>query len=285
MGTSEDRDRIRSRLDAIANRHAGEDRIAEPMDQAATPDWLTEPEVPAHPGARWAPERLRSARVNPGRRGALALAVVGLVAAVIAGMSVLRDRPVAQAVPPLPVVHTELTGGSQAAQPSVTAPPPGAVPQELVVSVVGLVNKGGLVRLPPGSRVADALAAAGGGKEGADLLSLNMAQRVSDGDQILVGVAGSDGGPPLLGSATIGAGAAKAAPPKGSGGAAPGGKVSLNSATEQELDALPGVGPVTAGAIVSWRTTNGKFTDVEQLGEVDGIGPGRLAKLRDLVTL
>lgn len=283
MGTSEDRDRIRSRLDAIANNGAARSPADDPADESATPDWLTEPQSP--PGAWWAPERLRSARLNPGRRGAVALAVVGLLAAVFAGLSVVRDKPVAQAVPPLPVVHAESSGAPRSAQPSSAKPPPeAAATDELVVSVVGLVNRGGLVKLAPGSRVADALAAAGGAKDGADLLSLNMAQRISDGDQILVGVASQDGGPPVLGSATVGPGAAKPADSRG-GKAAPGGKVSLNSASEQELDALPGVGPVTAAAIVAWRNSNGKFTDVEQLGEVDGIGPGRLAKLRDLVSV
>lgn len=280
MGTSEDRDRIRSRLDAIANTGVVRPSVDELPDESATPDWLTDPQ-PA-PGARWAPERLRAARLNPGRRGAVALAVVGLLAAVFAGLSVVRDRPVAQAVPPLPVVHAEAAGKSSSVPPP--APTAGAPADEVVVSVVGLVNRGGLVTLAPGSRVADALAAAGGAMDGADLLSLNMAQRVSDGDQILIGVASTEGGPPVLGSATVGPGAAKGADPGGAKPAA-GGKVSLNSATEQELDALPGVGPVTAAAIVAWRTSNGKFTDVEQLGEVDGIGPGRLAKLRDLVTV
>ncbi|WP_171018839.1 helix-hairpin-helix domain-containing protein, partial [Rhodococcus sp. Q] len=162
------------------------------------------------------------------------------------------------------------------------APPPPA--SDIVVSVVGLVHTSGLVHLPDGSRVADALAAAGGAREGADLLGLNLAQRLADGDQVLVGLAPAPGSVPVAGSATIGAGAVGGGAAGGPGNAT-GGPVDLNTATEQQLDTLPGVGPVTATAIVSWRTANGSFTDVEQLGEVDGIGPARLEKLRTLVTV
>ena len=225
-------------------------------------------------------------RLALGRRGAAVLVLAGLIAAGVAGVAVWRDRPTAQAVPPLPVVEVrepEAVGDEDAGQPApaVEAEPVGDA--QLVVSVVGLVNQAGLVRLPPGSRVADALAAAGGPRPGADVLGLNMAERVDDGDQILVGAMPPDGGPTTVGSARVGPGAAPGSAAGGGGKAA--GKVNLNTAGEGELDALPGVGPVTAAAIVSWRQSNGKFTDVEQLGEVDGIGPARLAKLRDLVTL
>ena len=292
MARTEERDRVRDRLDRLRTaprdsdaensdaekRDATSDgpdsadgREAELGDGPAVPDWLRfEPDPPRS----WLPERLRSARVTVSGRATAALGVVALLAALVAGFSVLRDRPVTQEVPPLPLVETNTLAVSTAA-PTVPAPRQ----EELVVSVVGLVLHSGLVKLPPGSRVADAIAAAGGAREGADLLSLNMAQRVSDGDQILVGVAGADGGAPVLGSATVGAGTAS------SGAAARTGKVNLNTATEAELDALPGVGPVTAAAIVAWRDVNGRFTDVEQLGEVDGIGPSRLGKLRELVTV
>jgi competence protein ComEA len=150
---------------------------------------------------------------------------------------------------------------------------------EIVVSVVGLVSTPGLVQLLPGSRVADALAAAGGVRTGGDTLALNLAQRLSDGDQIVVGVAAPVAAPSAVGGVST-PGAAPA-----DGKATTGGLVDLNTATETELDALPGVGPVTAAAIIAWRTTNGKFTDVAQLGEVDGIGPVRLEKLRSQVTV
>ncbi|GAB2630705.1 ComEA family DNA-binding protein [Prescottella soli] len=258
-------------------------------DDAPTwaPGWLSEQDdsLGESDGLRDSPRRWET-RLNLGRRGAVALVVVGLIAAGIAAVSVWRDRPTAQAVPPLPVVEVRQQDAG-VVDPSASPTPQPAPPApdaQLVVSVVGLVNQAGLVRLPPGSRIADALAAAGGPRPGADVLGLNMAEKVDDGDQILVGVAPPDGGPTTVGSARVGAGTVASgggagAPAKGAG------KVNLNTAAEGDLDALPGVGPVTAAAIVAWRKNNGKFTDVEQLGEVDGIGPARLAKLRDLVTL
>ncbi|RVW05525.1 helix-hairpin-helix domain-containing protein [Rhodococcus xishaensis] len=303
MGTDQDRARARSRL-AVASAGSaptpkGHHHETDDLDAGDTsmwvPEWLSGTDAAFDEADRW-PETSRwsGPRLSPGRRGAAALVVVGLVAAGIAAVSVWRDRPTAQAVPPLPIVEVRDaeavpdggaapagTSTSPSAPPSPsTTPPPD---EHLVVSVVGLVNHAGLVLLPPGSRVADALEAAGGPRPGADLLGLNMAERVHDGDQILVGVVPPDGGPSPVGSAHVGAGTAS--------GTAIGaqarrvGKINLNTAAETELDALPGVGPVTAAAIVSWRQTNGRFTDVEQLSEVDGIGPARLAKLRDLVML
>ena len=125
---------------------------------------------------------------------------------------------------------------------------------------------------------AHALAAAGGVLDGAETVGLNLAQKLVDGDQIVVGAADQSGG---VSSSTTAGGTSPAATGE-SGGA---GLVNLNTATEAELDELPGVGPVTAAAIISWRTSNEKFTDIEQLGEVDGIGPARLAKLRVLVSV
>lgn len=264
MGSIEERERIRGRLDAIRGEQADTAQGVE-QDAAGAP-WLSEE---THRRSKdWLPERLRGARFDPGRRSALTIAVVGVVAMSIAGFSVFRDRPQPQAVPPLPVVHVAQQDSAGSAPASGAAP----AAEELVVSVVGLVHAGGLVRLPPGARIADAVAAAGGAQPGADLIALNMAQRVADGDQIVVTPPGVGPPPPAPGAAV-------------QPGGAPAGKVGLNAATEAELDALPGVGPVTAAAIVAWRSANGKFTDVEQLGEVDGIGPGRLAKLRDLVGL
>src|SRR5690606_24400919 len=117
------------------------------------------------------------------------------------------------------------------------------------------------------------------------------AQRLSDGDQIIVGSSGGEPGVPRLGSTTIGAsgrppGTAGAATPGPTAGSTePGTKGKLNSANESGLDAHPGFGPGTARAIITSRTTGGQSTDVEQLGDVDGIGPARLARLRDLVTV
>lgn len=300
MGTDHDRARARSRLAATAakpGRADGHDTADDPGDAGSdwAPGWLGDHEAAAdEPDWSPAPSRWRGVRLSPGRGGAVVLVAVGLVAAIVAAFSVWRDRPTAQAVPPLPVVEVRESadpgadahvGATASADPTADPAPP---PEELVVSVVGLVNQAGLVRLPAGSRVADALAAAGGPRPGADVLGLNMAERVDDGDQILVGALAPDGAATTVGSARVGAGSAPAGQPAaGAAGAAGGraGKVNLNTAAEADLDALPGVGPVTAAAIVSWRQSNGKFTDIEQLGEVDGIGPARLAKLRELVTL
>jgi competence protein ComEA len=156
----------------------------------------------------------------------------------------------------------------------------------VIISVVGLVHKPGLVTLAPGARLADALAAAGGALDGADLIGLNMARRVADGEQIIVGIVEAPGQPAAMGS-SINSGTASAAAtdaPSTAGKApTPPGLVDLNAATAEELDTLPGIGPVTAAAIIAWRDANGRFTSVDQLGDVDGIGPARLEKLRDLV--
>ncbi|WP_155722779.1 ComEA family DNA-binding protein, partial [Mycobacterium avium] len=153
--------------------------------------------------------------------------------------------------------------------------------------VVGLVHTPGLVTLAPGARIADAVQAAGGAVNGADTAGLNMARPLDDGEQIVVGLAPVPGQPPVLGS-SVAAGstpAPKSPPGPGAAKAKPktGDAVDLNTATVQELDALPGVGPVTAAAIVAWRQTNGRFTSVDQLADVEGIGPARLEKLRALV--
>ena len=157
----------------------------------------------------------------------------------------------------------------------------------MVVSVVGLVHTPGLVTLAPGARIADALQAAGGAVDGADTIGLNMARPVGDGEQIVVGLAAPSGQPRALGS-SVASGPAPgpvSAPVSGSGKPNAGDVVNLNTATTEQLDALPGVGPVTAAAIVAWRQANGKFTSVDQLADVDGIGPARLDKLRALVRI
>jgi competence protein ComEA len=149
----------------------------------------------------------------------------------------------------------------------------------MVVSVVGLVQQPGLVTVTPEARVADAVSAAGGTLRGADTLGLNLARHLIDGEQIVVGIAAPAGQRTALGSSVGGA----AAGPAPAGPAKPVEPVDLNTASADDLDGLPGVGPVTAAAIVAWRSANGRFTSVDQLGEVDGIGPARLEKLRPFV--
>lgn len=144
----------------------------------------------------------------------------------------------------------------------------------LVVHVVGAVRRPGLFRLPEGARVADAVARAGGATRRADLAALNLAAPIVDGTQVLV--------PRRAMSAT---GSSPAAAEAGAeDGAAAGSKVSLSSATAEDLDQLPGVGPVTAQKIIDYRTEHGPFASVDDLDAVPGVGPARLEQLRDLVT-
>lgn len=235
-------------------------------DEPLLPGPEPEPDLPRPRGwrERWLPTSWRGARADPGRRGALALAGVAAVAAVLAAVGVWRDRPVPQPVPALaPVV-----AAAPAASPTSTAPGGG-----LVVSVAGAVTTPGLVTLPAGARVADALAAAGGPLPGTDLLTLNLAQPLTDGEQVVVGAAGAAAAPAVPGT------------PGASTAGSTGRLVNLNTATEPELEELPGVGPVMAQAIIAFRTENGPFTSVDQLDDVSGVGAARMAQLVDLVTV
>lgn len=159
---------------------------------------------------------------------------------------------------------------SRASVPPPLRPAPSAAPSKPVqvyVDVVGAVRRPGLYRIRTGARVADAVAHAGGPTRRADLQLVNLAALVADGEQVVVPERGAGGVP-----------AAPSAP-----GAAPAGPVHLNSATLEQLDALPGVGPVTAQKIIDYRTQHGGFGSVDDLDAVPGIGPARLADLRPLV--
>ncbi|MFT4124965.1 MAG: ComEA family DNA-binding protein [Gordonia sp. (in: high G+C Gram-positive bacteria)] len=219
---------------------------------------------------------------------AVVVILVGVIACAVAGFEMFRDSGT---VPAVDFPQAGITSGSTVVE---SGPRPASsgepTPATLVISVVGLVRRPGLVHVPADARVADAIAAAGGARDRADTVSLNLAQPLRDGDQILVGYAGGRGRMSLR-SAVVPAGGGTTTPSAGvpsAGSATPGapeGLVNLNTADAAELDRLPGVGPVTAQAIIDWRTRNGGFRSVDQLGEVDGIGPARLAKLRDLVTV
>lgn len=153
---------------------------------------------------------------------------------------------------------------------------PGEEPSEIIVSVIGEVAEPGLKTLEPGARVADALDAAHP-LPGADTMALNHAQRLSDGQQLHILPSGA-APPPAPGEP-----APAGANPGGSGSGSSG--VSLNNATTEELTELKGVGEVTAQAIVAYREEHGGFKDVEELLEVSGIGPAKLAQLKDQVQL
>lgn len=186
------------------------------------------------------------ARLDPGRRGVAALAVLAALAAVAAGAVVLRSRPQEVAAPV--VERAGVAVGASAA--------PGG---EVVVSVAGRVRRPGLVRLPAGSRVDDAVRAAGGATVGVG--TLNLARRLVDGEQVLVGVAGA------------------------AAGATAAGLLDLNAATADQLDGLPGIGPVLAERIVDWRTEHGRFASVDQLREVPGIGESKYLQVKAKVTV
>lgn len=141
---------------------------------------------------------------------------------------------------------------------------------EVVVDVAGKVRDPGIVTLPAGSRVFEAIEKAGGIEGALEEPTINLARQLVDGEQILVGVEPAE---PGAAGATAGAG--------GTGG----GVVDLNSATLAQLDALPGVGPVTAQSILDWRQENGRFTSVDDLLDVSGIGEKTLEDLRDRVTV
>jgi competence protein ComEA len=216
-----------------------------------------------------------AARWDPGGWGAIGLAVVAAVAAVAAAVGVWAGRPVAEPVPALPVVAAGAPA-SGAPPGSVPVPAPGG---RVVVNVAGKVRRPGLVTMPDGARVGEAVDAAGGALPAVDLTPLNLAARVVDGQQILVGVAAPPAAAAAPGPAAPAGGSA--APAGGSPSA--GGKLDLNAATLEQLDGLPGVGPVTAKKILDWRTQNGRFSAVEQLREIPGIGDARFGTLRDLV--
>ena len=182
--------------------------------------------------------------LTPSRRRMLAVALM-LVVALVLGVRHLHGGGAHVAIPPLR-----------------TAAPAHAAARLLVVDVAGAVRRPGLYRLAPGTRIADALARAGGPTAKADVDLVNLAAPLADGEQVVV---------PVRGGAAA------------SGGASPAAPLDLNSASAEQLDALPGIGPATAAKIVAYRQAHGPFRSVEELDAVPGIGAGRIAQLKGLV--
>lgn len=194
-------------------------------------------------------------------RRAVAAALLALVVLVVALRHEARGGTDAAAVKVAPIVPA--AGATSGAEPDGAGPASGTA-RLLVVDVAGAVRRPGLYRLSQGARVADAVARAGGLTRHADSTLINLAAPLADGEQVLVSAQGG------------GAGTAAA------GGAAPSAPVHLNSAGAEELDGLPGVGPVTAEKIVTYREQHGPFTSLDDLDAIPGIGPARIASLKGL---
>ncbi|HEY8093218.1 MAG TPA: ComEA family DNA-binding protein [Acidimicrobiales bacterium] len=224
------------------------------------------------PPRSW-PERLHAVRaaIDPAR-AAVTVGVVLLLT--VAGWWLVRPSPlpVEAGLPRASSAPGVVTG---APPPSVAAPP-GSPP--VMVQVAGAVASPGVYRLAPDARIVDLVAAAGGALPDADLEAMALATRLSDGQRVQVPHRGE-----VLPAEATGGGGAMTASTGPTGSAGPAQSVDLNQATLAELDALPGVGPTTAQAIVTYRDKHGPFLTVDDLTEVQGIGPTRLEHLRDLV--
>lgn len=230
-----------------------------------------------------------------------AIGVVLVLILVVVAVQLMRSRPTEIAATQPVLAASGSPQGS--ASPVNSTPDPNtmapATPSSIRVHVIGRVNDPGVHEIPVNGRIIDAIDAAGGMASGAHPGSLNMAQPVCDGCQILIpasgngkviapsGVQGGGGSPdgqPALGGAQSGA----AAVPGGNGAAAQGApasgeQVDLNTATVEQLQTIDGVGPVMAERIFTWRQEHGRFTSVDELQEIDGIGPKKFAKLKDRV--
>ena len=278
------RERALARLAANARQHVPDEHLEE-RDEDVRGGWIPE---------SIRPERLRDARWTLSPRHVVVLAAVLAIGLSWAAWQVFRARPetLPDTRPPTTVTSgapVAQPGGSSpdAAQPSPGTQPPSTgatqgspgVPGQtagvvVVVDVAGKVRRPGLVRAPAGSRVADVLTLAGGPLPGVDLTTLNLARQVTDGEQIIVG---QPNPPPPTTAPGATTSSAPTAPPNT--------PVNLNTATLDQLDALPGVGPVLAQRILDYRTQNGPFTTIDQLQEVPGVGPKKFDSLKPHVRL
>jgi competence protein ComEA len=197
----------------------------------------------------------------------------------------LRSSSTASATGPTALV-TPVSGPGAATSAEGTTAPAAPVASAaaassgtVVVDVAGKVRRPGIATLPAGSRVVDALRAAGGARRGVRLGSLNLARVLADGEQVVVGV------PPPGGAAAAAVGTAASGGPTAAGSGAPTPMVDVNTADQTTLEQLPGIGPVTARSILDYRAENGPFASVDDLLGVSGIGDATLAKIAPYVTL
>jgi competence protein ComEA len=241
--------------------------------------------APPRPAVLTVPVSLRGVRARPRRLAVLGVLVLLVAVAVVLGIRVAwahssaKPASIAAAAhgPPGGLMSRSVPAAFAAGGATVSPTAAGA----LLVHVVGQVSRPGVVRLPAGSRVLDAVAAAGGALRSADLNHLNLARVVVDGEQIVVPKPGEV--IPAAGASGVpGAGAGPAG--QGStGGGLVGALVDLNAADAAALDSLPGVGPVLSQRILDWRAQHGRFSSVDELGEVSGIGDKLLAQIRPKV--
>ncbi len=220
------------------------------------------------------------ARCGLERRSVVALTALLVIAAALAVQHFWTGRT--QPVRPPEVVRAAAAIGEAAQAEGEPGKAPGGptaggtAAAEIVVDVSGKVREPGIQNLPAGSRVVDALRAAGGVRPGTNTDGLNRARFLVDGEQVIVGAPGAAPG-------SVPGGAAAGGTIGSAAGAAPTAPVSLSTATVEQLDTLPGVGPVLAQHIIDYRTQHGGFRSVDQLREVNGIGDRRFADLRNLV--
>ncbi len=269
------------------------------------------------------PATLRGGVLYPSPRAVLALAVLGVLAVAVGAWFAWQARPSQESATATTVLEdgaqvrggladpppaepdgatssgqagstgSTAPGGAETEGPAAGSPALGSAPSEslapgseapgpateVVVHVAGRVLHPGVVRLPLGARVVDAVAAAGGVTAGADPARINLARALADGEQVLVL---AEGEPAPSASPSADLPAALGGPTRPGGGLA---MINLNSATLADLDTLPGVGPVLAQRILDWRKSNGRFTSVDELREITGVGEKRLADLRGRVTV
>jgi competence protein ComEA len=223
-------------------------------------------------------DRLRALR-SDARVGAALLALV----AIAAGVAWFRAGIAPSAPASGAVEHSqgsEPRSSASHSEPTTTTTISAA---PIVVDVVGAVRVPGVVTLGADARVVDAIRAAGGAAPGADLVRLNLAARVADGSRVAVPRVGEP--PPAIDPSAVTGGAEGVGAPTAGASGAPTGPIDVNTASADELEALPGIGPTLAAAIVEDRDRNGPFRSVDDLTRVPGIGEGRLAQLHDLVTV